>query len=140
MNAQFSLKYSAYALSLAAISVISSTLQAQNLAVGPKPTESLRGGATVSPYSFELEGEASYIGDGSATHGRINYGNFSEIHSAAGIVMSDQLRDNFILRLGVQWERYAWDTSNPVTPIPDAVEAINAVIGGDIQLTSAILV
>jgi hypothetical protein len=42
--------------------------------------------------------------------------------------------------LGVQWERYAFDTSSPVTPIPDAVEGVNAVIGADIQLTSALLV
>jgi hypothetical protein len=42
--------------------------------------------------------------------------------------------------LGVQWERYAFDTSSPVTPIPDSINALNAVIGGDIQLTSALLV
>jgi hypothetical protein len=139
MNVRFSLKHSAHAISLAVASLALSTMHAQNLAVGPKPSESVRGGANVSPFSYELDGEASYVGDGSATHGRVNYGNFSEIHSAAGIVISDQLRDNFILRFGAQWERYAWDTSSPVTPIPDAVEAINAVIGGDLQVTSAIL-
>ena len=139
MNVQFSPQCFAHALFLGAASLALSTLHAQTLSVAPKPIESQRG-ANVSPFSYELEAEASYIGTGSATHGRVNYGNFSEINSGASIVISDQIRDNFILRLGVQWERYAFDTDNPVTPIPDAVEAVNAVIGGDIQLTSALTV
>lgn len=138
MHVQFSLRRFAHALFLAAAGLPSLTIHAQTLSVAPRPTESLHG-ATVSPFSYELDGEASYIGSGQATHGRVDYGNFTEIHSAAGIVLSDQIRDNFILRLGVQWERYAFDTDNPVAPIPDSVNAVNAVIGGDLQLTSAIL-
>jgi hypothetical protein len=138
MHVRFSLKRFAHALSLAAAGLPLLTIHAQTLSVAPIPTQSQRG-ATVSPFSYELDAEASYIGSGSATHGPVNYGNFSEIHSGASIVVSDQIRDNFILRLGVQWERYAFDTNNPVTPIPDSIEAVNAVIGGDLQLTSAIL-
>jgi len=139
MNFYSSLGRSARTLFIAAASLPLSSIYAQTLSVAPKPTELSRG-ATVSPISYEFEAESSYIGDGAATHGRVNYGNFSEISSSASVVVSDQIRNNFILRLGVQWERYAFDTSSPVTPIPDAVEGVNAVIGADIQLTSALLV
>jgi hypothetical protein len=139
MNVHSSLKRSARALFLATVGLPLSNIHAQTLSVAPRPTESARG-VTVSPFSYEFEAESSYVGDGSATHGPANYGNFSEINSSASVVVSDQIRNNFILRLGVQWERYAFDTSSPVTPIPDAVEALNAVIGADIQLTSAVLV
>ena len=139
MNFYSSLGRSARTLFIAAASLPLSSIYAQTLSVAPKPTELSRG-ATVSPISYEFEAESSYVGDGAATHGRVNYGNFSEISSSASVVVSDQIRNNFILRLGVQWERYAFDTSSPVTPIPDAVEGVNAVIGADIQLTSALLV
>jgi hypothetical protein len=139
MNFYSSLGRSARTLFIAAASLPLSSIYAQTLSVAPKPTELSRG-VTVSPISYEFEAESSYIGDGAATHGRVNYGNFSEISSSASVVVSDQIRNNFILRLGVQWERYAFDTSSPVTPIPDAVEGVNAVIGADIQLTSALLV
>ncbi len=139
MNFYSSLGRSVRTLFIAAASLPLSSIYAQTLSVAPKPTELSRG-ATVSPISYEFEAESSYIGDGAATHGRVNYGNFSEISSSASVVVSDQIRNNFILRLGVQWERYAFDTSSPVTPIPDAVEGVNAVIGADIQLTSALLV
>jgi hypothetical protein len=140
MNFFSSLGCSAYALLIATVGLPLSSIHAQTLSVAPKPIQSQRGGGTVSPFSYEFQAEASYIGDGSATHGRANYGDFSEINSSASVVVSDQLRDNLILRLGVQWERYAFDTDSPVTPIPDAIEALNGVIGADIQLTSALLV
>ena len=139
MNVHSPLRCSACVLFLATASLFWSGSYAQTLSVAPRPTESAHG-ATVSPFSYEFEAESSYVGDGSATHGPVNYGDFSEINSSASIVVSDQIRNNFILRLGVQWERYAFDTDSPVTPIPDAVEALNAVIGADIQLTSAILI
>jgi hypothetical protein len=138
MNVHSSFRFSARILFLAALGLPLSSVHGQTLSVAPRPTVSARG-ATVSPFSYEFEAESSYVGDGQATHGPANYGNFSEINSSASVVVSDQIRNNFILRLGVQWERYAFDTSSPVTPIPDAVEALNAVVGADIQLTSAIL-
>jgi Domain of unknown function (DUF6268) len=138
MNVHSSLRSTARILFLAAIGLPLSSVHGQTLSVAPRPTESSRG-TTVSPFSYEFEAESSYIGDGKATHGPADYGNFSEINSSASVVVSDQIRNNFILRLGVNWERYAFDTSSPVTPIPDAIEAVNAVVGADIQLTSAIL-
>jgi hypothetical protein len=139
MNVQHSLSRFAHALSLAAAGLPLLTIHAQTLSVAPNPTQVLRG-ATVSPFSYDLEAESSYIGTGSATHGAAHYGNFTEINSAASIVVSDQIQNAVILRLGVEWERFAFDTDHSVTPIPDEVEALNAVIGADIQLTSALLV
>jgi hypothetical protein len=140
MNVHALLSCSAHALVLATASLPWSSIHAQTLSMAPRPSESLHGNANVSPFSYEFEAESSYIGDGSATHGRAGYGDFSEINSSASFVLSDQIRNNFILRLGVQWERYAFDTDSPVTPIPDSMNAVNAVVGGDIQLTSALMV
>jgi hypothetical protein len=137
MKVQLSLKRILRAL-YPALWVAAAPVYAQTLATPPKSPESLQG-ANVSRFSYELEGESSYIGSSSATRGQTNYGNFSEINSTASLVVSDQMRDNFILRTGVEWERYAFDADNPLTPIPSVIEDVHAVIGGDIQLTSAIL-
>jgi hypothetical protein len=114
MNVHSSLRFSAHVLFLAAVRLPLSSVLGQTLSVAPRPIESARG-ATVSPFSYEFEAESSYIGDGKATHGPANYGNFSEINSSASIIVSDQIRNNFILRLGAQWERYAFDTSPKIS-------------------------
>jgi hypothetical protein len=139
MNHYSSFRCSACALVLAVANVPLSGARAQTLSVAPRPTESVRS-ATVSRFSYEFAAETSYVGNGSATHGSAHYGDFSEINSSASVVISDQIRNNFLLRLGIQWERYAFDTDSPVTPIPDSVDSVNAIIGADIQLTSALLV
>ena len=53
-------------------------------------------------------------------------------------VLSAQVHDNTLLRLGVGWSGYFFNPS-PQAPIPDSLQAENLEIGADIQVSPAIL-
>ena len=117
-----------------------SATNAQTLATSPTLTGQTTLGGTLSPFSYQFSSDAAFIGRGSVDLGSKTVGVFREITSSASFVMSNQLSNAFILRLGVDWDRFAFDTSNRLTPLPASVDALAAVIGSDIQLTSALLV
>jgi hypothetical protein len=93
---------------------------------------------SVSPFSYELEGEASYLGTGAAKRGSKSAGDITEISSSAGVVVSAQVHDQSLLRLGVQWQRYSFDP-DPNVPIPDSIQGVNLVLGADFQVSPALL-
>ncbi|MBV9273030.1 MAG: hypothetical protein JO333_03990 [Verrucomicrobia bacterium] len=114
---------------------------AQNLATSPTLSAGgISQSGTLSTFSYEFSADAAFIGRGSVDLGDKTAGVFTEISSSATLVLSDQISNSFILRLGIDWERFAFNTSNRLTPLPASVNALDAVIGGDIQLTSALLV
>jgi hypothetical protein len=128
-------------LSLTTLSLGLYTAHAQNLATAP----TLSAGAVsqtgaLSAFSYQFSGDGAFIGRGSVDLGSKTVGIFKEVTSSATFVLSDQLSQPFILRLGIDWDRFAFNTSNRLTPLPASVDALDAVIGGDIQLTSALLV
>jgi len=127
------------ALFVAAATLGWSATNAQTLATSPTLTGQTTLGGTLSPFSYQLSTDAAFIGRGSVDLGSKTAGVFKEITSSASFVMSDQLSNAFILRLGLDWERFAFDTSNRLTPLPASLNALAAVIGSDIQLTSALL-
>jgi hypothetical protein len=98
----------------------------------------LRDSTTVSPLSYEIDGESSYVGTGAAKSGSKNVGDISEISSSAGIVASWQVRDSTLLRFGIQWQRYSFDP-DPGVPIPNILDGLNLVVGADYQISPAIL-
>jgi hypothetical protein len=129
------------AAGLTAISVGGYTAGAQNLATSP--TLSAGGGSengTLSAFSYQFSTDGAFIGRGSVDLGNKTVGIFKEVTSSASFVLSDQISNPFILRLGIDWDRFAFNTSSRLTPLPASVDALDAVIGGDIQLTSALLV
>src|SRR5580700_10230034 len=128
------------ALFVAAATLGWSATNAQTLATSPTLTSQTTLGERLSPFSYQLSGDAAFIGRGSVDLGGRTVGVFKEITSSASFVMSDQISPAFILRLGVDWDRFAFDTSNRLTPLPASLNALAAVIGSDIQLTSALLV
>jgi hypothetical protein len=95
--------------------------------------------STVSPFSYEFSADGAYIGSGSISRGLRSIGNYSEISNSINFVVSDQIKDSVILRLGLDWSRYAFDTQNPSAPIPDVVNALDLQLGADVQLSSALL-
>jgi Domain of unknown function (DUF6268) len=117
---------------------------AQNLATSPTLSAAGSSGSseagTLSAFSYELSSDAAFIGRGSVDLGSKTAGIFKEVTSSATFVLSDQIATPFILRLGIDWDRFAFNTSNRLTPLPASVDALDAVIGGDIQLTSALLI
>ena len=130
------------ALSLTALNLGVYSADAQNLATAP--TLSTGGGVSqsgnLSTFSYEFSTDGAFIGRGSVDLGNKTVGIFKEVTSSANFVLSDQISTPFILRLGIDWDRFAFNTTNRLTPLPASVDALDAVIGGDIQLTSALLI
>jgi hypothetical protein len=124
---------------LAAISMGRYTADAQNLATAPSlsPAAVSQTG-TLSAFSYQFSTDGAFIGRGSVDLGSKTVGIFKEVTSSATFVLSDQISNPFILRLGLDWDRFAFNTSNRLTPLPASVDALDAVIGGDIQFTLSV--
>jgi hypothetical protein len=93
---------------------------------------------STSPLSYELDAESSFFGTGAANAGSKNVGNITEIASSAKFVLSAQVRDTALLRLGVGWLGYFFNP-DPKAPIAESLQAENLEIGADIQVSPAIL-
>jgi Domain of unknown function (DUF6268) len=98
----------------------------------------LRDSSSVSPTSYQIDGESSFFGSGTAKRGKKSVGDISEISSSAGLVVSRQIRDSLLLRLGVAWQRYSFDPDSRA-PIPDSFQGLNLVLGTDFQVSPAVL-
>jgi hypothetical protein len=94
--------------------------------------------ATVSPFSYELNADGSFFGTGSANLGSKNVGDITEIASLAKFVLSAQVRDTVLLRLGAGWLGYFF-YPEPKAPIPGSLQAESLEVGADIQVTPALL-
>ena len=94
--------------------------------------------ATVSPFSYELNAEGSFFGTGSANLGSKNVGDITEIASLAKFVLSAQVRDTVLLRLGAGWLGYFF-YPEPKAPIPGSLQAESLEVGADVQVTPALL-
>src|SRR5260370_3118246 len=93
---------------------------------------------STSPLSYELEAESSFFGRGAAHAGSKNVGDITEITSSAKFVLSAQVRDTALLRLGVGWLGYFFNPKSSA-PIPDSLQAENLEVGADLQVSPAIL-
>jgi len=93
---------------------------------------------STSPLSYELDGESSWFGTGAANAGSKNVGDITELASSAKFVLSAQIRDTALLRLGVGWLGYFF-YPDPKAPIPDSLQAEYLEVGADIQVSPAIL-
>jgi hypothetical protein len=111
---------------------------AQDLAAPQKLMSYLEGSA-ISPFSYEFSVDGAYIGSGSISRGLKSIGDYSEISNSVNLVISDQIKDSLILRMGVDWARYAFDSQNPLAPIPNVLNALDLQVGADVQLSSALL-
>lgn len=86
-------------------------------------------GATV-PLSQELDLEAGVVA-GSA--GNPGVGTARELSTDLRYVISPQITNNLLLRIGAEWERFAFAATRPGS-VPDRLQHVNAVIGFDYQL------
>src|ERR1700719_2894721 len=81
------------------------------------------GESSASALSYELNGESSFCGRGGVSAGSTNFGNIVEISSSASFVLSTQVRDTVLLRLGVEWQRYSLDPEAQA-PVPDSLQGL----------------
>lgn len=95
-------------------------------------------GSSASALSYALDAESSFFGRGTVKSGSTDYGNITEISSSASFVLSTQVRDTFLLRLGVEWQRYSF-SPEAQAPIPDSVQGLDLAIGADVQISPAVL-
>jgi hypothetical protein len=91
-----------------------------------------------SPLSYELEAESSFFGRSSANKGSTDVGDTTEISTAAKFVLSLQVRDTALLRLGAGWLGYFFNPEHRA-PIPESLQAEYLEVGADIQVSPAIL-
>jgi hypothetical protein len=96
------------------------------------------GSTSASALSYDIDGENSFFGRGDANAGGQSVGHITEISSSADFVLSAQVRDTVLLRLGVEWERYSFDPSLQAA-IPDSVQGLDLAIGADLQVSPAVL-
>jgi Domain of unknown function (DUF6268) len=96
------------------------------------------GDSSASALSYELNGESAFFGRGTAKSSSTDFGNITEISSSASFVLSTQVRDTVLLRLGVEWQRYSFAPSAR-DPVPDSVQGLDLAIGADLQITPALL-
>jgi hypothetical protein len=93
---------------------------------------------SASALSYQLDAESSFFGRGGTNAGSTNFGNISEISSSASFVLSAQVRDTVLLRLGVEWQRYSFDPESR-SPVPDSLQGLDLAIGADLQVSPAVL-
>ena len=94
---------------------------------------------STSALSYELDAETSFFGKGSINTGPTNYGKISEINSLASFILSAQVQDKILLRLGVEWQWFSFDPHEATAPVPDSVQGLDLAIGADLQVSPAIL-
>jgi hypothetical protein len=93
---------------------------------------------SASALSYELNAESSFFGLGTVSAGSRNFGNIKEISSSASFVLSAQVRDTVLLRLGVEWQRYSFNPEARA-PVPDSLQGLDLAIGADLQVAPALL-
>ncbi len=99
--------------------------------VAPPPADNV-------PVSQEFSLVGSYAGDVSTKQGNATLGSVTDIHTHANYVVSPQIKDGILLRLGVDWERNSFGLF-PNAPLPNTLQSENAIIGVDFTLSDKII-
>ena len=139
MRKHISLRRLAYGGLLALVANLALDIACAQDSASPLKLASYLQSSTVSPFSYEFSADGAYIGSGSISRGLRSIGDYSEISNSINLVVSDQIKDSVILRMGVEWSRYAFDSQNPFAAIPDVINALDLQLGADVQLSSALL-
>ena len=120
---------SGYALVLACLAQTGSTQEDISRTISDFKSSSL---------SYEYNSEASFFGSGTLNRNSKDVGTIDEISSSASFIVSRQLSDALLLRLGAEWEYYSFDTKTTVA-IPNVVQGAALAVGLDWQVTPAII-
>jgi len=92
----------------------------------------------LSSWSFEGSADAAYVGPSQLKKGHLGFGSFHEFDTDLNAVASNQIFENTLIRLGVNWQRFSL-TPDATAPVPDTLQALNLEIGADYQLTPTLL-
>jgi len=100
-------------------------------AIAPPPETNI-------PVSQEFTMEGSYTGSSITKQGNASLGGVSNINSHFDYVVSPQIKDGFLLRLGVDTERNSFGLF-PGAPLPNTLQSVNAIIGADMAIGDKII-
>lgn len=83
--------------------------------------------------SAELDSSYSYVGGTRTGLGGNRTGKVAEQNALARFVISPQVTEGFLLRIGADWQHYSFDIPTGVR-IPNTLESRSLVLGADMQL------
>lgn len=86
--------------------------------------------------SYEIEGNGTYVGRSKFERGRTNAGSAEQFDTRAHFVVSTQVRDSFLLRLGVDWQSY-WFERSADALLPGRMQSLSFIIGADLTFGQA---
>ncbi len=91
-----------------------------------------------TPVSQEFNEETSYSGRTTLKQGNAKLGGVDGIDSSFDYVVSPQIKDGYLLRLGVDVEQNSFGVF-PNAPLPNTLDSANAIVGMDMALSDKIL-
>lgn len=86
-----------------------------------------------TPVAQEFTLEGGYTGDSTTRQGKAHLGSVGNTDGHFDYVASPQIRDGFLLRLGIDAERNSFNLF-PNAPLPNTLQSVNAVIGADLAV------
>lgn len=117
--------------SLTASSLQATPEDALTPVVAPPPEDNI-------PVAQEFTMDSSFTGKSTMKQGNASLGGVDDINSHINYVVSPQIRDGFLLRVGVDWERNSFGLF-PNAPLPNTLQSINAIIGADFAINDKII-
>jgi len=90
------------------------------------------------PVSQEFLMQGSYAGNSTMKQGNATLGNQTDIHTHFNYVVSPQVKEGVLLRLGVDWERNSFGSVGGA-PLPNTLQSVNAIIGCDFTVSNKII-
>lgn len=90
------------------------------------------------PVAQEFSIETSYTGESKTKQGTRDIGGVSDINNHLNYVVSPQIKDGILLRLGVNYERDSFGLPSNA-PLPNTLQAVNAIIGADMVVSDKII-
>jgi hypothetical protein len=95
--------------------------------------------STSIPISQEFDAEGSYSAGVKTKQGDASRGNVANTNAHFNYVVSPQIEEGTLLRFGVDAERNSFDLPASA-PLPNTLQSVNAIIGGDFAVSDKILV
>lgn len=89
-------------------------------------------------FSFELNAEETFAGEGDVVRGSLSVRNFHESDTRAHFILTPRVSFG-VLRFGVQTERYSFSYGS-MAPIPNRLLATSFVLGLDTEFSDSLLV
>ena len=90
------------------------------------------------PVSQEFNLEGGYTGRSEIKQGDAKIGNVGNANAHFDYVVSPQIKDGFLLRLGIDGERNSFDLPQ-AAPLPNTLQSANLIIGTDIAFGDKII-